>query len=87
MFQKTIGAVFFAGMISGVQANPLHPSYFAKKANAPMIDVSAGRSYVDSRNPLYPMFGHDGEWQTTGLRNVTHYIDNRNPLHPSFRRK
>ena len=82
---STIGATFFVAMISGAQANPLQPSYFANKANAPMMVVGAGKQYVDARNPLHPMFGHSGEWQTTGSRKVAHYIDMRNPLHPSFR--
>jgi hypothetical protein len=89
MFKKAIavmiGATFFTGMISGVHANPLHPSYFANKAKAPMIIAGTSKAYVDSRNPLHPLFGRSGEWQTAATEKVAYYFDKRNPLHPSFR--
>ena len=93
MFQKTIvvtlATVVFAGMISTAQAasdNPLHPSYFAAKAKVTKVIAGTGQAYVDSRNPLHPMFGRTGEWQMVAQGTVEHYVDSRNPLHPSFRR-
>ena len=93
MFQKTIAVtlatVAFAGMISTAQAasdNPLHPSYFAAKAKVTKIIVGTGQAYVDSRNPLHPMFGRTGVWQMAAKGTVVQYVDSGNPLHPSFRR-
>jgi hypothetical protein len=93
MFQKTIAIALattaFAAMTSTAQAaidNPLHPSYFAAKAKVTKVVVGSGETYVDSRNPLHPMFGRSGEWQAVAQGTVKHYVDSRNPLHPSFRR-
>jgi hypothetical protein len=91
MFQKTIaltlGTAVFAGMMSTAQAaNPLHPSYFAAKAKVTKVIAGTGQAYVDSRNPLHPMFGRTAEWQIVAKGTVVHYVDSRNPLHPSFRR-
>lgn len=93
MFQKTIAIALvtaaFGAVISNANAaidNPLHPSYYAAKANVTKVIVGSGQVYVDSRNPLHPMFGRTGEWQTAAKGMVAQYVDSRNPLHPSFRR-
>ena len=93
MFQKTIAIALataaFGAMISTAQAaidNPLHPSYYAVKAKVTKVAAGAGTAYVDSRNPLHPMFGRTGEWQTAAKGTVVQYVDSGNPLHPSFRR-
>ncbi len=85
----TIGAALFAGMIASAHAastNPLHPSYFAAKTKAVKVISSTQLAYVDSGNPLHPMFGRTADWQMVAQGTVVHYVDSRNPLHPSFRR-
>jgi hypothetical protein len=93
MFQNTIAIALataaFAGMMSTAQAatdNPLHPSYFADKAKVTKAVAGSGKAYVDSRNPLHPMYGRTGEWQMAAKVTVVQYVDSGNPLHPSFRR-
>lgn len=84
-----IAAGFTATMANAAGNNPLHPSYFAEKANAPVAVKQSGVRYVDAGNPLSPAFkrsGGEGIWTMTATTNVQPYVDRNNPLSPSYKR-
>lgn len=85
----TVATALFAGTFASAQAastNPLHPSYFSAKAKAVKVVSGTRLAYVDSGNPLHPMFGRTADWQMVAQGTTVHYVDSHNPLHPSFRR-
>jgi hypothetical protein len=69
------------------QANPLHPGFYWDAApNVPAM-TSDVKSYIDSRNPLHPTYGHaasGSNWQSAVGPMGMAYRDSNNPLHPSF---
>ena len=84
-----LGLIAVSALGNAATTNPLSPGFqkYNVTITAPAL-VNATR-YVDSANPLTPVFGRSGDngkWVTTTLRADQLYRDTANPLHPSYKR-
>jgi hypothetical protein len=87
----TAAAIALAGSVVTHAAgnNPLHPSYYQDKVNAPAI-VEEHSAPLVITNPLHPSYFADRAYQsafvaTTG-KATDNYVDTHNPLHPLYKR-
>jgi hypothetical protein len=79
-----------SGVTHAADNNPLHPSYYWDKVNAPTIVEQHSAPPVIT-NPLHPSYyaGRASQSPFVGAagKATDNYVDTHNPLHPLYKRR
>ncbi|MEO5860903.1 MAG: hypothetical protein ABIW48_01015 [Burkholderiales bacterium] len=83
-----LGLIALSTLGNAANNNPLSPGFQRHKVTITAPASADATRYVDSANPLTPVFTRSGKgkWVTTTLRTNRLYRDTANPLHPGFKR-